>query len=542
MNLGWGSVTEKAGILARPAQFQGGYGMTDDLETLATVFDSLATGVVVCDRQGTLRYINREAEKILGTGLQEIAPRAWSSVYGCFLPDQRTPYPPDQLPLARGIRGEEVPDELVFIRNQWRPAGVWVSVSSRPFHDGDGAIRGAAAVFRDVTQAMSILTGGKVLPAVAEGEYGEFLERLDRLRGHFDRFARVVEQTEDSVLITNRSGIIEYVNPAFERTTGYRADEAIGQTPRILKSGRHDDRLYVDMWDRLLRGRSFRGTLINRRKDGELYWAEQTITPIRNSLGEITHFVSLLKDVTEERARQEQEFHLSMAARIQRRFYDLDDVGEGLDLAANVYPAATIGGDHVDVLRRPDGEAWVVVGDVSGHGFGSALLMAETRAYVRAFAASEADLGRLLSLVNGALAADLDDSSFVTLLLVAIDPYKLTYRYASAGHVSGFLIRRSGEVVRTLESTDPPLGIFPDRQFSSGASGVLTPGDIFVLLTDGVTEVKEDGGAWVIEYVRAHERLSAKDLVEGICMAARDKYDGRQQTDDCTAMVCRVNR
>jgi len=71
---------------------------------------------------------------------------------------------------------------------------------------------------------------------------------------------------------------------------------------------------------------------------------------------------------------------------------------------------------------------------------------------------------------------------------------------------------------------------------------VLTPGDIFVLLTDGVTEVKEDGGAWVIEYVRAHERLSAKDLVEGICMAARDKYDGRQQTDDCTAMVCRVNR
>jgi PAS domain S-box-containing protein len=516
--------------------------MTDDLETLGTVFDSLATGVVVCDREGTLRYFNREAEKILGTGLQGIAPRAWASAYGCFLPDQHTPYPADQLPLARAIRGEDVPDDLVFLRNQWRPAGVWVSVSSRPFHNVEGAIRGAAAVFRDVTQAMSILTGGSVLPAVAQGEYGEFLERLDRLRGHFDRFARVVEQTEDSVLITNRSGIIEYVNPAFERTTGYRADEAIGQTPRILKSGKHDDRLYVDMWDRLLRGRSFRGTLINRRKDGALYWAEQTITPIRDSSGEITHFVSLLKDVTEERARQEQEFHLSMAARIQRRFYDLDDAGNDLDLAANVYPAATIGGDHVDVLRRPDGEAWVVVGDVSGHGFGSALLMAETRAYVRAFAVSEPDLGRLLSQVNGALAADLDDSSFVTLLLVAIDPYKLTYRYASAGHVTGFLIRRSGEVVRTLESTDPPLGIFPDRQFSSGASGVLAPGDIFVLLTDGVTEVKEDGGAWVIDFVRAHEELSAKGLVEGICTAAREQYDGRQQTDDCTAMVCRVNR
>ena len=512
-----------------------------DLGILQATFDALGIGVVVYDQRGRLRYYNLGAEQILGALLRKLASNDWTAADGCYLPDQRTHYPTDQLPFVRAARGEEVNDELVFIRNQCRPTGVWITVRARTLRDGAGAICGITLIVRDVSQAMSVLTSGAIVSAAPGFGDGALLERFDHLWTYYDRFARVVEQTADSVMITNRSGIIEYVNPAFEQTTGYRADEALGATPRILKSGQHDNQSYREIWDRLLSGRPFRGTLVNRKKSGELYWAEQTITPIHNSSGEITHFVSLLKDVTEERARQEQEFHLSMAAKIQHRFYDLSEPCEGLDFAVAVNPAATIGGDHVDLLRQPNGEAWVVVGDISGHGFGSALLMAETRAYLRAFAASECDFGRLLSMVNGALTADLDDASFVTLMLVAIDPGRRGYRYASAGHVSGFLIHRSGEAVRALESTDLPLGMFSNHVFSSGASGFLATGDVFVLLTDGVTEAREDNGRWVVEYVRNHCELGAKELVEGIDTLARQHYRSRQQTDDCATVVCRVN-
>jgi PAS domain S-box-containing protein len=122
-----------------------------------------------------------------------------------------------------------------------------------------------------------------------------------------------VEQTADSAVITDREGTIECVNPAFEATTGYRREEAVGKTPRILKSALHDKEFYSRLWGQILGGEAFRGTLVNRKKSGELYWTEQTITPIKESTGVITHFVSVLKDITEFRKQQEQELQLRLA-------------------------------------------------------------------------------------------------------------------------------------------------------------------------------------------------------------------------------------
>jgi PAS domain S-box-containing protein len=102
-----------------------------------------------------------------------------------------------------------------------------------------------------------------------------------------------MEQTADSVMLTDKQGTIEYVNPAFEATSGYTRAEALGGTPRILKSGLHDAEFYSQLWARLMEGQSFRGMIINRKKSGELYWAQQTITPIREQGGNLTHFVSV---------------------------------------------------------------------------------------------------------------------------------------------------------------------------------------------------------------------------------------------------------
>lgn len=116
----------------------------------------------------------------------------------------------------------------------------------------------------------------------------------------------MVEQTADHVMITDKNGVIEYVNPAFEKLTGYAKEEVIGQTPRILKSGHHDQRFYETLWQTILAGQAFRGILLNRKKNGLLFYEEKTITPLRDDQGDIAHFVSTGKDIT-ERKRLEQE-------------------------------------------------------------------------------------------------------------------------------------------------------------------------------------------------------------------------------------------
>jgi PAS domain S-box-containing protein len=118
---------------------------------LRLVLESIAEGVVIADADGTLCHSNRAAEEILGLGLVEAPVKDWAAVYGCYLPDQVTPHPPQQLPLARALRGETVHEGEVFIRNERRPQGIWVSISAAPLRDGEGEPCGGVAAFRDVT-------------------------------------------------------------------------------------------------------------------------------------------------------------------------------------------------------------------------------------------------------------------------------------------------------------------------------------------------------------------------------------------------------
>ena len=113
------------------------------------------------------------------------------------------------------------------------------------------------------------------------------------------KWSRAVEQSPDTVIITDRRGVIEYVNPAFEALTGYCREEACGSTPRLLKSGEQGPEIYQEMWKTILAGNAFRGILVNRKKNGELYYVEESICPLRDSRGEITHFIANGRDLTE---------------------------------------------------------------------------------------------------------------------------------------------------------------------------------------------------------------------------------------------------
>ncbi|HUV14059.1 MAG TPA: PAS domain-containing protein [Acidobacteriota bacterium] len=170
------------------------------------------------------------------------------------------------------------------------------------------------------------------------------------------RLSSAVEQTADSVFITNKSGVIEYVNPAFESTTGYSKAESLGKTPALLKSGQYDASFYRELWATVKGGEVFRATIANRKNGGEIYWAQQTITPMKNADGTIAHFVSVLKDVTAERKQQELEYQMLLASEVQRNLYrDLVAMPAGFDIVGSVHPADAIGGDFFDLIPMPGG-------------------------------------------------------------------------------------------------------------------------------------------------------------------------------------------
>ncbi|MCB9076382.1 MAG: PAS domain S-box protein [Anaerolineaceae bacterium] len=127
------------------------------------------------------------------------------------------------------------------------------------------------------------------------------------------RLIRAIEHTAEAVIITDPQGTIEYVNPSFERMTGYSSTDVLGQNPRILKSGWHDASFYRTLWQTILAGQVWQGRLINRRKFGEIYYEEMTIAPVFNPAGEVVNFVAIKRDITErvqaEEARQ-REFRL----------------------------------------------------------------------------------------------------------------------------------------------------------------------------------------------------------------------------------------
>jgi len=120
------------------------------------------------------------------------------------------------------------------------------------------------------------------------------------------RLTRAVEQSEEAIIITDADGSILYVNPAFERVTGYSRAEALGANPRLLKSGRQDPAVYADMWATLGAGQVWRGRLVNRRKDGTLFEEEATISPVRDDDGVVRSYVAVKRDVTRERQLEEQ--------------------------------------------------------------------------------------------------------------------------------------------------------------------------------------------------------------------------------------------
>jgi serine phosphatase RsbU (regulator of sigma subunit) len=252
--------------------------------------------------------------------------------------------------------------------------------------------------------------------------------------------------------------------------------------------------------------------------------------------------VEVKKSWEAERLREE----IRIARQIQQKLFPAAQLPlAGFDISGAAYPAEATGGDYFDYVPLRDHSLGVVIGDVSGHGFGPALLMAELRAYLRAFVMVHTDIAEIVSLLNRALANDVLGDRFATLLLARLEPQTRSFTYASAGHTTCYVLNSVGAVREPLQSTGMPLAIVLDASFPAAPAITLEPGEGVLLLTDGIVEAHSPdevlfGVERTLQTVQSNWNRTARQIIDQLYGAVRSFCGVTTQLDDMTAIVIKV--
>ena len=238
------------------------------------LLNAIPLPVFYLDRQGDYQGCNQAFEKFAGFRNQELRGKSGAD-----------------FPVAGDLRVVHEDDQQLFLKGGMRTREVeleskngiqsFLELKISVYRERDRRPAGLIGVINDLTC------------------HKHMARRMAQL-------SAVIEQAAESVVVTDPDGIIQYVNPAFEKVTGYMMSEAIGGKPSVLKSGRQDESFYKDLWETLAKGRTWRGTFVNKRKDGTLFDEDAVIFPIRSDGGEIISLAAVKRDVSQEKAMQVQ--------------------------------------------------------------------------------------------------------------------------------------------------------------------------------------------------------------------------------------------
>ncbi|WP_156952640.1 PAS domain S-box protein [Maridesulfovibrio frigidus] len=249
--------------------------LRDSESRIQTVLEGAPDALVIINCFGKITFVNTQAENTFGYSREEMLGE----------------------PIEMLIPKDQRKDHPEKVQSFFR-AGVNQKISP-------------AANFEALTKDGNILAIDVKLNPIQTGQETQVIASVrdvteqKRAQEAIKKLSQVVEQSPVSVAITDKKGVIEYVNPSFCTVTGYSLEEILGKTPRFLSSGKTPKYVYENMWTTILEGKAWKGNFHNRRKNGEEYWESATIAPIADDFGEITHFVSVKEDIT-ERMRMEE--------------------------------------------------------------------------------------------------------------------------------------------------------------------------------------------------------------------------------------------
>jgi len=247
----------------------------EELLRLATIVQQSDDAIISADLDGIVNSWNRGAERIYGYSAAEALGRHISF---CYPPERRTKV---QAFLQKITNGEAI-ERFDTQRVTKNGTIIDVSLSISAIKDGTGKLVGVSGIARDVTARKRT-------------------EKLLHLR------SAALDAAANGIVITDRQGVIVWVNQAFTTMTGYSKEEALGKNPRLLKSGDQLEGYYANLWSTISAGEVWHGEIVNRRKGGTLYTEDMTITPVTQRVGDATdtHFIAIKQDITERKRSEE---------------------------------------------------------------------------------------------------------------------------------------------------------------------------------------------------------------------------------------------
>jgi sigma-B regulation protein RsbU (phosphoserine phosphatase) len=381
---------------------------------------------------------------------------------------------------------------------------------------------------------------------------------LRNLNAQMKILTAAIESAANGIIITDTKGVIQWVNPAFCRLTGFSIEESVGSTFNIISSGKHDKAFFEDMWHTISSGKVWHNEIINRRKNGELYTEEMTITPVKDRKGNISSFVAIKQDISERkrleeisaREKKSMETELDVAREIQMdmlidKFPPFPEKTD-LDIYARLIPARQVGGDFYDFFWIDEERFCFLVGDVSGKGVPAALMMAVTKTLLKSGINQESSPAKTLTFVNNEISRENEKNMFITVFVGILNTTTGYLTYSNAGHTPSYILGgNGGETVILKELHGVVIGAVEGLKYKESVVRI-NRGDTVFVYTDGITEARDiDNKLFSDE--RLHNLLvtnkftNSEELIDLVFKDVLNHEKGADSADDITALSIHYN-